>query len=138
MQLLKVQRKKYCYNIHCVCRTAGYYTLITLWSSFALWLTMNIMLVTVPRYGAYTMSLTGIVMLSSNAIYVWLLPSRPLQIRIEDVVFHFELGWSFWLVLIAGALCMVVGLSISIIDLMYPHKFSTIMEMDYGNKCLKH
>ena len=84
------------------------------------------------------MSLTGIVMLSSNAIYVWLLPSRPLQIRIEDVVFHFELGWSFWLVLIAGALCMVVGLSISIIDLMYPHKFSTIMEMDYGNISLKH
>ena len=99
---------------------------------------MNIMLVTVPRYGAYTMSLTGIVMLSSNAIYVWLLPSRPLQIRIEDVVFHFELGWSFWLVLIAGALCMVVGLSISIIDLMYPHKFSTIMEMDYGNISSKH
>ena len=84
------------------------------------------------------MSLTGIVMLSSNAIYVWLLPSRPLQIRIEDVVFHFELGWSFWLVLIAGALCMVVGLSISIIDLMYPHKFSTIMEMDYGNLYLKY
>jgi dual oxidase maturation factor 1 len=119
-------------------RTAGYYTLITLWSSFALWLTMNIMLVTVPRYGAYTMSLTGIVMLSSNAIYVWLLPSRPLQIRIEDVVFHFELGWSFWLVLIAGALCMVVGLSISIIDLMYPHKFSTIMEMDYGTPFDRH
>ena len=95
---------------------------------------MNIMLVTVPRYGAYTMSLTGIAMLASTAIYVWLLPSRPLLIRIEDVVFHFELGWSFWLVLIAGALCMLVGLSISVIDLMYPHKFSTIMEMDYGNK----
>ena len=94
---------------------------------------MNIMLVTVPRYGAYTMSLTGILMLWSNAVYYWLLPSRPLIIRIEDVVFKFELGWCYWLVLIAGSLCMLVGLSISVIDLMYPHKFSTIMEMDYGN-----
>ena len=116
----------------CTFRTAGYYTGVALWAAFALWLTMNIMLVTVPRYGAYTMSLTGISMLTSNAIYVWLLPSRPLLIRIESVVFHFELGWSFWLVLVAGALCLLVGLSISIIDLMYPHKFSTIMEMDYG------
>merc|ERR1711936_451948 len=47
-------------------------------------------------------------------------------------------GWSFWLVLIAGALCMVVGLSISIIDLMYPRKFSTIMEMDYGTPFDRH
>lgn len=119
-------------------RTAGYYTGVALWAAFALWLTMNIMLVTVPRYGAYTMSLTGISMLTSNAIYVWLLPSRPLLIRIESVVFHFELGWSFWLVLIAGALCLLVGLSISIIDLMYPHKFSTIMEMDYGTPFDRH
>lgn len=119
-------------------RTAGYYTSVALWASFALWLIMNIMLVTVPRYGAYTMSLTGILMLAANALYVWLLPSRPLQIRIEDVVFHFELGWSFWLVLVAGALCMLVGLSISVIDLMYPHKFSTIMEMDYGTPFDRH
>merc|ERR1711992_188666 len=119
-------------------RTAGYYTSVTLWASFALWIVMNIMLITVPRYCAYTMSLTGIAMLASTAIYVWLLPSRPLLIRIEDVVFHFELGWSFWLVLIAGALCMLVGLSISVIDLMYPHKFSTIMEMDYGTSFDRH
>merc|ERR1719273_2406287 len=78
-------------------RQAGYYTYIALWAAFALWITMNIMLVTVPRYGAYTMSLTGILMLWSNAIYYWLLPSRPLIIRIEDVVFKFELGWCYWL-----------------------------------------
>lgn len=99
---------------------------------------MNLLLVVVPRYGAYTMTLTGIVMLFSNFIYYQLLPNRPLAIRIEDVVFRFELGWCFWLVLTAGLLCFMVGSSISIIDLIYPHKFSTIIEMDYGTPFDRH
>ena len=100
--------------------------------SFALWLLMNMMLVVVPRYGAYLMSLTGAVMLFADFIYFWLLPTRPLKIPFEGIVLEFELGWCFWLVLTAGGLCMMIGISISVIDLIYPHKFSIVMEMDYG------
>lgn len=32
----------------------------------------------------------------------------------------------------------MVGGSISIIDLIYPHKFSTILEMDYGTPFDRH
>ena len=38
----------------------------------------------------------------------------------------------------AGLLCLLVGASISIIDLIYPHKFSTILEMDYGTPFDRH
>lgn len=119
-------------------RQAGYYTQIFLWASFALWLLMNIMLVIVPRYGAYLMSLTGAMMMFADLIYVWLLPSRELKVPFEGVTLTFELGWSFWLVLCAGGLCMLIGISISVIDLIYPHKFSIVMEMDYGTPFDRH
>ncbi len=37
-----------------------------------------------------------------------------------------------------GSLCLMVGISISVIDLIYPHKFSTILEMDYGTAFDRH
>ena len=64
---------------------AGYYTAVFLWASFVLWLIMNVLMVVVPRYGAYTMTLTGLTMLFSTGIYYWLLPDRQLRIHIEDV-----------------------------------------------------
>ena len=99
---------------------------------------MNIMLVIVPRYGAYLMSLTGAMMMFADLLYVWLLPSRELKVPFEGVTLTFELGWSFWLVLTAGGLCMLIGISISVIDLIYPHKFSIVMEMDYGTPFDRH
>ena len=119
-------------------RQAGYYTSVFLWAAFALWIFMNVLLVVVPRYGAYVMSLTGLMMLYSNAVYYWLLPSQPFKIRIDETLLTFELGWTFWLLLVSGALCTMVGFSISIIDLIYPHKFSTVLEMDYGTPFDRH
>ena len=63
---------------------------------------MNILLVVVPRYGAYMMVLTGALMISTNILYYILLPSQPLIIRFEDVLLTFSLGWCYWLVFIAG------------------------------------
>ena len=63
---------------------------------------MNLLLVVVPRYGAYLMMSTGIMMLFSNFLYYWLLPMKPLHIHIEGVLLSFDLGWCFWLTLVAG------------------------------------
>lgn len=71
-------------------------------SAFATWILTNILLVTVPRYGAYMMLLTGGLMLCTNLLYYLSVPSRPLVIRIEDAVISFSFGWCFWLVLAAG------------------------------------
>ena len=76
--------------------------MVSLRSAFVLWVCMNLLLVVVPRYGAYMMTSTGIMMLFSNFVFFWLLPSKPLRIHVEGVILTFELGWCFWLVLVAG------------------------------------
>lgn len=77
------------------------------------------------------MQLTGMLMLSANAIYAILLPKKPLVIPFENQVLDFEYGWSFWAVLIGGGLAVVVGAVVSIFDTLFPNKFSTILEIDY-------
>ena len=52
-------------------------------SAFVLWVSMNIMILVVPRYGAYLMALTGLMMLFSDALFWKLIPKRPLMIHIE-------------------------------------------------------
>lgn len=119
-------------------RNAGYMTSIFLWAAFVSWLAMNLLLIVVPRYGAYLMTLTGSLMIFSNFVYWSMIPGRPLVIRVEEAIITFDFGWCFWLILIAGCVCLMIGGSISVIDLIYPHKFSTIIEMDYGTPFDRH
>lgn len=106
--------------------------------AFALWLLSNLLLIVVPRYGANLVCLTGLVLLFCNFLYSQLLPPMPLLIRMEQTVLVFSFGWSFWLVLVAGVLCVLLGGAVSIIDLVYPHKFSTILEVDFGTPFDRH
>uniref|UniRef100_T1HMM5 Uncharacterized protein n=1 Tax=Rhodnius prolixus TaxID=13249 RepID=T1HMM5_RHOPR len=119
-------------------RHAGYYASILLWTAFASWLVMNLLLVVVPRYGACAMVLTGCLMLASTLVYHCLLPVRPLHVKFEDTTLSFRFGWCFWLVVVAGALCILVGLIILTIDLIYPNRFSTILELDYDTPYDRH
>lgn len=112
--------------------------LIFLRMAFALWLLSNLLLVVVPRYGAYLVFLTGLTLLFTNFLYSQLLPSTPLQIRMEQTILMFSFGWSFWLVMVAGVLCVLLGGAVSLIDLIYPHKFSTILEVDFGTPFDRH
>lgn len=119
-------------------RIAGYYTSITLWAAFASWVLMNILLVNVPRYGAYTMTVTGLLMELASLIFYLLMPPTPLDIRFEDVTLTFRLGWCFWLTLVVGCLVSVSGLIVSMMDCIYPHKFSTILEVDFDTPYDRH
>ncbi|XP_022246825.1 LOW QUALITY PROTEIN: dual oxidase maturation factor 1-like [Limulus polyphemus] len=112
-------------------RQAGYYSNILLWTAFSLWLLMNILLCTVPRYGAYCMQLTGGVMLFTNAVYALLLPRKPLVIPFEGGLLKFHYGWCFWLLLVAGIVAVLIGVTVAVVDIIYPNKFSTILEVDY-------
>merc|ERR1719273_2323445 len=40
--------------------------------------------------------------------------------------------------MVAGVLCVLMGGAVSIIDLIYPHKFSTILEVDFGTPFDRH
>ncbi|KAL1463553.1 hypothetical protein WDU94_015294, partial [Cyamophila willieti] len=120
-------------------RAAGYYAGVLLWAALAAWFLMNLLLVVVPRYGAYAMTITGILMILSASMYHFMLPKVPLQIRFEfNKSLSFQYGWCFYLVIIAGVICFLVGLSIAAVDLIYPHKFSTILEVDFDTPFDRH
>ncbi|XP_019700659.2 dual oxidase maturation factor 1 isoform X2 [Harpegnathos saltator] len=118
-------------------RAAGYYASIMLWTSFASWMMMNLLLMVVPRYGAYSMIFTGLCMLLTNLIYTTLLP-EPLIAHVEGSILSFEFGWNYWLVLLAGTACLLAGFIITAIDLIFPHQFSTILEVDYDTPYDRH
>lgn len=112
-------------------RLSGYFASIILWAAFCSWILMLVLMCAVPRYAVYTMQVTGMLMLLSNAIYAVLLPAKPLVIPFENQVLSFNYGWCFWFVLFGGILGVAVGASLLMIDIMFPHKFSTILEIDY-------
>ncbi|CAG0881731.1 unnamed protein product [Cyprideis torosa] len=119
-------------------RHAGYFAHILLWSSFAFWVLSCLLLCVVPRYGAYTMVLVGLMLLFTNAVYYWLLPSRPLLIPFENAVLKFDFGWCYWLILTAGVSSLITGTVIAMMDILIPHKFSHILEVDYGTAFDRH
>jgi hypothetical protein len=71
-------------------------------AAFASWLLMNLLLVVVPRYGAFAMIVTGVLLLSTDLVYYMLIPYNPLVVRFEGSALMFRLGWCFWLVMTAG------------------------------------
>lgn len=85
-------------------RAAGYFASIMLWASLASWLLMNLLLIAVPRYGAYMKALTGALLVCTTIGYHCLLPKRPLCIYLEGGRLEFHFGWCYWLVLVAGKL----------------------------------
>lgn len=141
---------------------ALYFCCATLFrASFASWTMMNLLLVVVPRYGAYGMISTGICMLLTNLIYWALLPCEPLTAHIDGSILAFNLGWNYWLVLLSGRYfvlfftysskekdsriipvtgigCLFVGAVITAIDMIFPHQFSTILEVDYDTPYDRH
>ncbi|XP_030377586.1 dual oxidase maturation factor 1 [Scaptodrosophila lebanonensis] len=119
-------------------RAAGYFASIMLWASLASWLLMNLLLIAVPRYGAYMKALTGALLVITNIGYHCLLPQRPLSIHLEGGRLEFHFGWCYWLLLVAGILCFIAGVLISIIDLVWPHTFSTVLEVYYGTPYDRH
>lgn len=99
---------------------------------------MNLLLTAVPRYGAYGMCVTGSLLLGASIGYYLMLPKPPLKIFIDGARLEFDLGWCFWLVLLAGSLCFIIGFIISAIDLIWPHEYSTILEVYYDTPYDRH
>lgn len=99
---------------------------------------MNLLLTAVPRYGAYGMCLTGSLLLGAGVGYYLMLPKPPLTIFIEGACIEFQLGWCFYLVVIAGTLCFFTGIIISSVDLIWPHEYSTILEVYYDTPYDRH
>ncbi|XP_075538953.1 dual oxidase maturation factor 1-like isoform X1 [Dermacentor variabilis] len=112
-------------------RRAGDWTQLFLWAAFAAWLLADVLLCAVPRYGAYCTQLSGALMVLSAVVYGSLLPDMPLVIPLEGRFLRLSLGWNYWLVLVVGIMAVIFGGSMAVVDVLYPSKFPTILEVDY-------
>jgi len=112
-------------------RTAGWYAHIVLWLAFPLWLLTNIFFCVLLRYGAYFLTLTGLSMLTANIIWATIRNLNELVIPYTaEEMLEFSYGASFWLCLVTGILCVIMGVLIFLMDKLWPSQVATFFGVD--------
>ncbi|RUS75527.1 hypothetical protein EGW08_016717 [Elysia chlorotica] len=112
-------------------RQAGFYAHIMLWLSFPLWILSNVLFFVLLRFGAYMLALTGLCMLTANCIWGGYRNFIELEIPFTaDDVLKFSFGPSFWLVLITGILCVLIGVTVFLLDKLFPTHIAVFFGVD--------
>ncbi|BFZ17895.1 hypothetical protein BsWGS_20934 [Bradybaena similaris] len=112
-------------------RQAGWYSHIALWLAFPLWILSNILFFILLRYGAYFLALTGLSMITSNII--WITLRNPLDLKIpftskDALVLSY--GAAFWICLITGIMCVVLGIVVFLMDKLFPAQAAVFFGVD--------
>ncbi|XP_041362682.1 dual oxidase maturation factor 1-like isoform X2 [Gigantopelta aegis] len=112
-------------------RQAGWYTHILLWTALPLWVLTNILFFVLLRYGAYFLILTGLTMLTGNVIWATVRNFNDLKIPFtSDEILVSTYGGSFYVCLVTGVLCVVLGTIVFIMDLRFPQQIATFFSVD--------
>ena len=113
-------------------RQAGYYCQFTLTLTLISWAWMNVLFIAVPRYGALAMAFMGLLSLLSVFLYWILLPPKDLVIHLNGSVVRFEIDRCFWIALSTGAVAVITGSALYLIDVFYPGSLAFDLEIDHG------
>lgn len=111
-------------------RTAGWYSHVFMWTAFPLWILSNILFFMVIRYGSYFLTLTGCSLIIANILFASIRNFIPLEIPIGTEKLVLKYGWSFWLTLFTGIICIILGITILLLDLRNPDTISTFFGID--------
>ncbi|KAF2879164.1 hypothetical protein ILUMI_27016 [Ignelater luminosus] len=109
-------------------RTAGWYTHILIWTAFPCWLLANILFRSVIRYGAFYLGICGGLMILGNIIWSSIRNPNPLVIPFENAIITTKLGFSYWLTLVTGIVCVIL----SIVILICEAKYDTAVSIFFG------
>ncbi|NXW47776.1 DOXA1 factor, partial [Nyctiprogne leucopyga] len=113
-------------------RISGHYASLILWMAFCTWL-ISILLFSMPilLYGGYMLLLTATLMLFSLLFFIARnTPKCPIQFGPASL--KTDYGGSFWLTLVTGLLCLLLGLGIIILNSMQPEKLKLVFNLDEG------
>ncbi|XP_032051104.1 dual oxidase maturation factor 2 [Aythya fuligula] len=117
-------------NMHRQYRISGHYASATLWVAFCTWLISN-MLFSMPVliYGGYMVLTTGAFMIFSLLSFSTVRNSLicPIQFGTESLLIDY--GGSFWLTLVIGLLCFVVGIAIVVLHYFNPDLLKTFFDL---------
>ncbi|XP_069693066.1 dual oxidase maturation factor 1-like [Periplaneta americana] len=111
-------------------RTAGWYAHIAMWAAFPCWFLANFLFLSVIRYGAYFTVLTGALQLLACLLWVVIRNPNPLIIPFEDGCIKTTYGANFWLTLISGTACVIIGAILVFLDLRYPDELAVFFGID--------
>jgi hypothetical protein len=108
-------------------RQAGWYAHIFLWLAFALYLIAAILFTFSVRHGGIVMMWIGMVMILAIFTYgVIIINDPPLVIPFAEGMVRPAFGWSWYLVLVTGLLCLFLGILIVILDYFIPRKIAIV------------
>ncbi|XP_027745773.1 dual oxidase maturation factor 1-like [Empidonax traillii] len=116
--------------VHRQYRISGHYASATLWLAFCTWL-ISILLfsMSILLHGGYMLFLTATVILFSLLFFtVRNMVKCPIQFG--PVSLKTDYGESFWLTLVTGLLCLLLGLSVIILNSVEPEKLKLIFNLD--------
>ncbi|NXG07608.1 DOXA1 factor, partial [Sakesphorus luctuosus] len=116
--------------VHRQYRISGHYASATLWLAFCSWL-ISILLFSMSLllHGGYMLLLTATLILFSLLFFTTTnIPKCPIQFG--PVSLKTVYGESFWLTLVTGLLCLLLGLGIIILNSLQPEKLKLIFNLD--------
>ncbi|KAH7643732.1 duoxa-like protein [Dermatophagoides farinae] len=115
-------------------RQAGWLAHIFLWTAIPLFILCNILFQMVIYYGSLFIIFTGISLLSANFVMMFYLHySIPLTLAFENGFLITHYSWCFYINLINGILCIIIGIITLIADLRLPDETAEF----FGNDVLQ-
>ncbi|KAM6125276.1 dual oxidase maturation factor 1 [Phoenicopterus ruber ruber] len=118
-------------GVHRQYRISGRYASLTLWMAFCTWL-LSILLFSMPilLYGGYMLLLTAALMLFSLLFFFTARNTLKCPIQFGPASLKTDYGGSFWLTLATGLLCLLLGLSVIILNSVHPEKLKLVFNLD--------
>ncbi|XP_076075078.1 dual oxidase maturation factor 1-like [Mytilus galloprovincialis] len=112
-------------------RQAGWYSHIMMWLALPLWFLTIILFFVLLKYGAYFLMLTGGVMVIANILWSTIRNFNELEIPLaSDHVLKFKYGGAYYVNLITGVLCVLIGAIIWLMDLRFPSVIASFFGVD--------
>ncbi|NWU80137.1 DOXA1 factor, partial [Onychorhynchus coronatus] len=112
-------------------RISGHYASATLWLAFCTWL-ISILLfsMSILLHGGYMLLLTAALILFSLLFFFTARNNPKCPIQFGPVSLKTGYGESFWLTLVTGLLCLLLGLGVIILNSVEPEKLKIIFNLD--------
>ncbi|XP_043197075.1 dual oxidase maturation factor 1-like [Amphibalanus amphitrite] len=109
---------------------AGWYAHILIWAAFPCYLLANIFQFMVLRYAALFTMMTGLLQIIACIIWAAVRNPVPLVVPFEEGVLRTRFGAHFYLTLINGIFCLLVGLTMIFMDIRYPEYLTDFFGVD--------
>ncbi|XP_058854810.1 dual oxidase maturation factor 1-like isoform X1 [Acipenser ruthenus] len=114
---------------------SGQYASATMWTAFCCWLISNVLFsMPVILYGGYMIVTTGAFIIFSLISFATIHNVPYCTISLGTVSLETVFGGSFWLSLVTGILCILIGGAVILMDVFIPQKLKILFTTNEGDE----